>query len=142
MNDVRLITDGGTRLSNPGDMYVAYRFIVYSGGAGNTTKIQTAPTIVDLHRHGTNNQAEYLAVIYGTNALIQYLMDSNENPGDYSIHLMSDSENLVNQVSGRFKINVEHLRELQKQILNITKLFRTRYFRWVPRKRILIELGC
>lgn len=142
MNDVRIITDGGTRESNPGDMYVAYRFIVHSTENGETSKVKTLPVIVDLSVHGTNNQAEYLAVIFGTDALLHYLAERNKNPSDYSIHFVSDSLNLVGQVTGKFNTNAPQLKILKNQLLYLAGLFRTRYFRWVPKKQILKELGC
>lgn len=90
-------TDGGSR-NNPGEAAIG--------------------VVIDLnektlHEFGksigiaTNNVAEYTAVVQA----LTY-MSTIEKTGDYEIHFILDSQLVVNQLNGIFKIKDTHLREL------------------------------
>ena len=91
----RLSTDGGSR-GNPGP--AAYGYVLESQDG----------TVLDARGEAigvaTNNVAEYRALIAGLQAAIQRSVDELE--------VVSDSELLVKQMRGEYKIKNEALQEL------------------------------
>ena len=91
----RLFTDGGSR-GNPGPAAYAY---VLEAGDGTV-----------LAEHGerigvaTNNVAEYRALVEGLRKAADLQVDE--------VEVVSDSELLVNQMQGNYKVKNEALREL------------------------------
>ncbi len=85
-------------------------------------------------RHGvqgnelTNNELEYLAVIYG----IEY---AKNNYPRKKILIISDSQLIVNHISGKFKCNHVNLKKLLDRTKN--KMSEDIIVRWVPRSRNL-----
>lgn len=73
----------------------------------------------------THNTAEYIGLIEG----LQLARDH----GVRHLRIYMDSELVVDQVSGRSKINEAHLRELHSQAHDLLALFDYR-ISWVPRE--------
>lgn len=65
---------------------------------------------VGIVRESTNNTCEYLAMLNGIKAL------ENINLTGLYVVLTSDSMLMINQITGKWKINHPHLRELKDQI--------------------------
>lgn len=104
---LEVYTDGAAR-GNPG--HAAYAYLLVEKG------------VVVLERSGyagiaTNNTAEYLAVIHALDAAAE------RTDGDVSVY--SDSELVVRQMTGEYRVNKEHLRELKAEVLDRTRLFRS-----------------
>src|SRR2546428_8586162 len=107
----RLWTDGGAR-GNPGPAAFAY---VLEGEDGST-----------LAAHGetigtaTNNVAEYRGLVAGLEKAIELGVDELE--------VVSDSELLVKQMEGEYRVKNEALRELNDEANSLErKLGRVRY---------------
>jgi len=102
----RLYTDGASR-GNPGP-----------GGAGAVLYDETG-TIVssakDFLGVCTNNTAEYKALILG-------LEESLRN-GCRSLHICMDSELLVRQIDGSYRVKNEHLKVLMKEVKRLLSFF-------------------
>lgn len=78
--------------------------------------------------YGTNNEAEYLAVIRALELAIPY------TPG--SILVCSDSQLVVYQIIGEYGINYPHLARLNGRVMFLVSIFPGKVaFQWVPRKR-------
>ncbi|OGV97134.1 hypothetical protein A2W24_00310 [Microgenomates group bacterium RBG_16_45_19] len=111
-------TDGAAR-SNPGPaaaaflIYDATRVILEQGGR--------------FLGHQTNNEAEYQGVILALDALTPFVPESPQTV--FTVNFYSDSQLIVNQLAGRFKIKQPHLKDLvlivhQKiQFLHLTPTF-------------------
>jgi len=80
----------------------------------------------------TNNQAEYQAVIFALKK-IKHLV-GKEKSRDAKIEIKSDSELLVNQLNGEFKIKDEDLQPLFFEIWNTKQDFGEVKFVQVPRE--------
>ena len=94
MDKVILYTDGGSR-GNPGPSAIG---VVITNKKNQVIKKYSHYLGDDL----TNNQAEYEAVIFGLKK-IKALYGKKKAKG-YEIELRTDSELLVSQLNGKFKI--------------------------------------
>ena len=76
----------------------------------------------------TNNELEYLAVIYA----LEY---SKNNYNKSNILIISDSQLIVNHINGKYKCNPENLKRLLEKTKK--KMKNNIILRWVPRERNL-----
>ena len=74
----------------------------------------------------TNNEAEYNAAIM--------LLTEAAGRGLTELAVYGDSKLVVSQLSGQWKINLPHLRELAKKAWDITKGMKVSYS-WIPREK-------
>ncbi len=104
--ELKIYTDGASR-GNPGPASAAYVITKKDGGVlkegseflGNTT----------------NNRAEYKAVIKA--------LEMAENYTDGKVRVFSDSNLLVRQLQGEWKVKSENIRPLFKKVKELTKNF-------------------
>ena len=89
---------------------------------------ETGESFYEKKSNLTNNQAEYLAIIF---ALNKYVDSSDE------ITIYSDSKNTVNQLNHEFAINNEVLRNLAREAWVIIGKFSNLSIVWVSRKENL-----
>lgn len=75
----------------------------------------------------TNNVAEYTAVIEGL-SLAQRL-------GAKAVAVRSDSQLLVNQLTGRYRVKTPHLQPLHRRVRNLAAGFERISFEHVPREQ-------
>jgi ribonuclease HI len=118
MRVLRLFTDGGSR-GNPGP-----------AGLGMVIEDDQGMRLWGGHRFvgtATNNQAEYLALIDGLRKVAEWKPDSLE--------VYMDSELVVKQVSGRYKVRHADLQPLHRQALRLLQGFPRVDVRHVPRER-------
>jgi ribonuclease HI len=120
---LEIYSDGAAR-GNPGEASWAYVFSVdgtimekYSGYIGIST----------------NNIAEYLAVI---NSLI-----AASRSGYQLVRLFSDSELVIRQINGEYRVRKEHLIPLREKVERIRKNFKDITFHSVPRSNPTISLA-
>ncbi|WP_292518922.1 ribonuclease HI family protein [Methanoculleus sp.] len=120
---VRLYTDGASR-GNPGDAAWAY-VIVRDGSvvAGRSEYIGKA----------TNNVAEYHAVINGLTAAREFTQGR--------LIVRSDSELVVRQLTGRYRITKEHLAALAGEVRRLAGAFTDVRFESVPREHPCIQVA-
>jgi ribonuclease HI len=74
----------------------------------------------------TNNVAEYTAVIAG--------LERAQELGAGAVTLRSDSQLLINQLTGRYRVKSEHLHALHHRALSIATGFGRISFEHVPRE--------
>jgi ribonuclease HI len=75
----------------------------------------------------TNNVAEYTAVIMG--------LERARELGGTDVLLRSDSQLLINQISGVYKVRTPHLQPLHRRVLQLAAGFERIRFEHVPRAR-------
>lgn len=115
-----IIHTDGACAGNPGPMGI--------GGIIETTEKETMHTFSESVGHGTNNEAEYMAVI----AALGYVIALNPE----SVLLMSDSQLVVNQVNGVYAINHAHLARLCSKVRQLSQALGCKVkFSWVPREK-------
>ncbi len=113
-----LYTDGASR-GNPGPGAAAY---ILKDSAGNTL----AGRAVYIPKT-TNNIAEYTAVING--------LDAAHNAGAEQIELMSDSELIIRQIHGQYKVKSDNLRDLFMQAMERLASFQSWRAIHIPREK-------
>ena len=118
-NFLNIYTDGGSR-GNPGPSACA--FVVYN--SQNEVVFQQGIYI----GIGTNNNAEYLGVL----TAYQRLSSLTQKPD--TLHFYLDSELVVNQLSGLFKIKDPNLYNLSLQIKEYQKNYSVIYTH-IPRSQ-------
>jgi ribonuclease HI len=117
-----LYVDGGCRSNDsayPGAMAAGVVLCTDSADA------PAAKRSIYLGPNGTNNQAEYLAVIHG-------LLLAREK-GLTRVVVHSDSQLVVRQLIGEYQCNVGELETLRNTVLWFVRLFESVQFKWVPR---------
>lgn len=124
MTKIIIYTDGGSR-GNPGPAAIG---VVINNDKGKTLK-EYSKTI----GKATNNEAEYEAVIFAlkkTKALF-----GKKNVKNYQLEIRSDSELLVFQMTGKYKIKEENIQKLFIQTWNLVIDFSKVEFEAIPREK-------
>ena len=75
----------------------------------------------------TNNVAEYTAVIRG--------LEEAKRLGAHEVLLRSDSQLLINQLTGRYRVKAPHLQPLHKRVRDLMRAFARVDLEHVPRER-------
>lgn len=75
----------------------------------------------------TNNEAEYTALIR--------LLENARALGIVEIHIKGDSQLVINQVSGGWKINHDHLFVLCEEARTLLGKFKQHKLSWIPREK-------
>ena len=120
MTKLNIYADGGSR-GNPGKAAAAF------------VAIEKGKIIIKKGFYvgkGTNNEAEYLAVIYA----LRWLVESNSNYKKIIFFL--DSELLTKQLNGKYKIKSKNLIPLMKNIRELEdRVPSTLKYNYVPREK-------
>ena len=114
-------TDGGAR-GNPGPAGVGV--VIECQGK----KIQLKKYIGEK----TNNQAEYEALVF---ALEHILNDLQADGAITTVFCFLDSELVVRQLNGEYKVKNEGIRPLYNQVKSLSKSFHEINFRHIPREQ-------
>lgn len=119
-----IYTDGGSR-GNPGEAAIG---VVFKNETGETIKTYNETLGVT-----TNNIAEYAAVIMALQKAKQLF--GKEKTKHMKIEIRMDSELVVKQLNGEYKIEHEDLQPLFLKIWNLKFDFGTITFQHVPREK-------
>jgi ribonuclease HI len=116
------------------------KLLVYSDGAsqGNPGRAAIGAVIKDergkvvsrISRaigHATNNQAEYRAIIAALEAAVAL--------GAEEVEARADSELVVEQLNGRYKVKKASLRSLYQEVVRLTGALKTFSISYIPRER-------
>ncbi|MFH1036955.1 MAG: ribonuclease HI family protein [Patescibacteria group bacterium] len=124
MKKVIIYTDGGSR-GNPGSSAIGTVFC--------NEKDEAFKKYSEAIGEGTNNESEYQAVIF---ALKKFkALFGKKLTGSTEILLKSDSELLVKQLEGEYKILDQKIGKLFLEIWNLKLDFKKVKFTLIPRER-------
>ena len=125
MKKIIIYTDGGSR-GNPGKAAIGVVFC--------NEKEEVVKKFGEyLGDHLTNNDAEYQAVIF---ALKKFkTVFGKAIAKDSEVEVRSDSELLVNQMNGKYKIENEKIQKFFMEIWNLKIDFENIKFKAIPRER-------
>ncbi|PWI48997.1 ribonuclease H [Candidatus Heimdallarchaeota archaeon B3_Heim] len=121
MQDFSIFTDGAAR-GNPGPAAAAFLLV-------QNEKLLHKQNFFLGNR--TNNQAEYQAIIKALEVAKGYTKDS--------IVLFSDSELVIKQLKGEYKVKSPHLRTLNHEVITQIKYFSSVKFIHAPRTNSWIK---
>lgn len=116
-------TDGGSR-GNPGP--AAFGVVIEGDTVG---KKEYGEYIGEA----TNNVAEYSAVVFALKKLKSLV--GSEKAKDSAVRVHADSELLVRQLNGEYKIKEENIRNLFLDVWNLKLDFGEVSFRHIPREQ-------
>lgn len=103
----KLYTDGGARPTNPGPSGFACILVTEDGDE---------KAVARCAGRGTNNRAEYMAVIVGLKMAIE------DSSIDY-LEIITDSQLVINQVLGNWQIREHRLRPLVSDVKKLLSKF-------------------
>ncbi len=117
LEEAKLYTDGGSR-GNPGESASAFAICNMDG-----TVVEKAGQYIGI---ATNNQAEYYGFLRG--------LERARDLGIDKITLYSDSELVVNQMTGKYKVKNQELAPLHQDVRDLANSFGRVEFIHVPRE--------
>jgi len=129
MNKVIIYCDGGAR-NNPGPAAVG---VIVAGLRGLNADLRGKREYSEFIGQATNNEAEYRAVIFALKKVKQLI--GKEKSKNSKIEIKSDSELLINQLNGQYKIKEKNLVPLFIEIWNLKQDFADTEFVQVPREK-------
>lgn len=109
---------------NPGDV-AAFGWVVYD----NKEKVHEFCSVACAGEGATNNVAEYSAVV----SALSWLLANGH--ADRRAVVCSDSQLLVCQLAGKYKVKAPNLIPLYHQAMKLATRFKEVAFRWVPREK-------
>ena len=119
MNTIAIYTDGAAR-GNPGQSASGYS--IYMDGKQITEGEK-------YNGKATNNFAEYNAVILA----LEWCIKNIKEHGKCAAALHSDSELVVRQLNGLYRVKSERMRRLNYEVRSMAALFKSIKFRNLPR---------
>jgi len=125
--EVRIYCDGLCE-PNPGGL-ATYGFVIEQQEEANWREIHRAKGIAARGKGATNNIAEYTAAIQALRWL------ANEDCTGVSVALYSDSQLLVNQLSGTWRVKSPQIRPLWSEARDLLDRFVDSCAQWVPREQ-------
>ncbi|HYO48743.1 MAG TPA: reverse transcriptase-like protein, partial [Chloroflexia bacterium] len=130
--ELSVVFDGGSR-GNPGQGYGSY--MVQAPGRKPVIKR------VEFGDNYTNNQAEYDTLIASLQYIIERLTATGRVPQQVAIDIKSDSDLLVNQVNGQYKVKDAGLRKRHDQAMALLEQFGAWLINWHGRDESVRLLG-
>ncbi|MGC4105966.1 MAG: ribonuclease HI family protein [Thermomicrobiales bacterium] len=124
-----IVFDGGS-LGNPGKGYGSYE--ITSGG--EVIRHQRE----EYGNNITNNQAEYLTLIKALEWL-DLLLEGQRSGA--TVHINGDSQLVINQVTGKWKIKAEQLRPYAERIRSLMVGYKSATIAWHARANSVKRLG-
>jgi ribonuclease HI len=118
IEELTIYTDGAAR-GNPGPAAIGVVLKDEKGNTVATVSRRLAPT--------TNNQAEYQAIIAGLERAVSL--------GAKSAAVKSDSELVVRQINGQFKIKNTALRPLYQRVVQLIGSLESFSISYIPREQ-------
>jgi len=123
MQKIIVYTDGASR-GNPGPASIGV--VVYNDKKNILKKY--SKTIGET----TNNDAEYQAVVFALKKMKAFF--GKKNIKNYEILIKSDSQLLVSQLTGKYKIKDSNIQKLFIQIWNLKIDYHKVDFKYIPRE--------
>ncbi|MGN6483152.1 MAG: ribonuclease HI family protein [Thermomicrobiales bacterium] len=124
-----IVFDGGS-LGNPGKGYGSFE--ITSGGEVLCHERE------DYGNAITNNQAEYLTLIRALEWLDRFLEGQR---GGARVRINGDSQLVINQVTGKWKIKAEQLRPYAERIRSLMAGYQSATIEWHARANSVKRLG-
>jgi ribonuclease HI len=123
---IEVYFDGLCQPKNPGGIS-CYAFVVKSGGRILHSNYGVAGE--PFSDESTNNVAEYTALIRA----LEWLLENNL--GRAKVEIKSDSQLIVNQLTGDYKVKSKRIISLYKQVLLLKSKFQDIQIKWIPREK-------
>lgn len=124
-----IYTDGGSR-GNPGP--AALGAVIYQRPPGDNDSMERVQQYGEYLGEKTNNEAEYQAVIFALKKVKQLF--GKDKTKEIQIEFRSDSELVVKQLSGEYKLKDSKVKEFFLEIWNLKIAYKSVIFNHIPRE--------
>lgn len=114
MDKVTIVFDGGSR-GNPGPAYGSFRIQI--------DKQEPFEPVRLVFGLGTNNEAEYKALLAAIEDVVGYLKKAKVMPKDVRLEIKGDSRLVLEQISGGWKAKDARMRSLRDEALGLLGQF-------------------
>ncbi len=125
--EIEIFTDGGSR-GNPGPAAI-----------GVVIKEKSGKKVYNIGRYigiSTNNDAEYKALLEGLSYLVEYLKEKSAGKKiDLNVSCFLDSELVVKQMNGEYKVKNPNIKTIWKKIKELEKRFTSIEYVHIPREK-------
>jgi len=126
MNKLFINTDGGSR-GNPGPAAIGVAFFSTDGKEIFGYK--------EFIGEGTNNMAEYTAILRALEILSKSTWFVENNSLDNEVYCRLDSKLVVEQLRGNYKVKTEHIGQFVQKIKSLADNFSLKIsFNYIPRE--------
>ncbi len=126
-----IIFDGGSR-GNPGDGYGSYEL---------RTHAERRIERLTFGKNVTNNEAEYQTLIAALHDVVNRLTASGTDPKMSTLAVRGDSQLVIFQVTGKWKVKTPHIRPLHAEATALLARFKRADVQWQPRAMSVRTLG-
>ena len=127
MCELTIFFDGSNEPKNPGGV-ATYGWVIKEAGETSTTgqgEFERGP-------ESTNNRAEYA----GLGFALRHILDTMGGTAVDKLHICGDSKLVIEQLSGRWKCNKDHLRKLRDRCLELLEQIGCKWdAAWIPREQ-------
>lgn len=127
-----LTFDGGSK-GNPGLGYGSYELRT----CDNRARIERR----EYGDHVTNNEAEYRTLIEGLTDVLATLRAAGKDPKAYRVRVEGDSQLVIRQLTGQYKIKHPGMQVLHGQALTLAAQLGAVEYVWHPREHSVRALG-
>jgi ribonuclease HI len=134
MADYTIVFDGGSR-GNPGQGYGSYQITRASDGKTRLRRLEYPG------QNTTNNEAEYLTLIEALQELTTGIQKAGHDPRQFSVEVQGDSQLVLKQVEGVWKVNEARLRPLRDKAQDLLRQFGRSKLAWHRRAKSVAVLG-
>ncbi len=125
--EIEIFTDGGSR-GNPGPAAI-----------GVVIKEKSGKKVYNIGRYigiSTNNDAEYKALLEGLSYLVEHFKEkSAEKKMGLNVSCFLDSELVVKQMNGEYKVKNPNIKTLWKKIKELERRFSSIEYVHIPRQK-------
>ncbi|HET7037661.1 MAG TPA: ribonuclease HI family protein [Thermomicrobiaceae bacterium] len=132
MADLTIVFDGGSK-GNPGFGYGSFQ-LGDRAGFSEITRLEYGDRV-------TNNQAEYRTLIAALQQALGHAARRGWPAGELSLAVRSDSQLVIEQVLGRWKIRHPGLQPLAAEARRLIAQFGQVTLTWQPRAQTVKVLG-
>lgn len=130
--DYTIVFDGGSK-GNPGWGYGSYEISARTGAAKQKR--------LEFGDQVTNNEAEYLTLIGALEDLAAMVTRHNRQPADFSVRVRGDSQLVIQQVQGLWKVKHPKMRPLHERARTLLASFGHTDLAWHARANSVRTLG-
>lgn len=125
MSKIELYCDGASR-GNPGPAAVGVHFLDHSSNPPDEKTVSRALGVK------TNNEAEYTALLDGLRLALDH---TNGNPAEVKLEIFMDSELVVKQIKGEYRVKNEKLKPLFIEAKSLLDQIPAWSIRHIPREK-------
>lgn len=133
MTDYTIVFDGGSK-GNPGLGYGSYQITRVRDGKSRIRRLE-------YPGEKTNNEAEYLTLIHALEELANGIQKAGRDPHEFSLEIKGDSQLVIRQVEGQWKVHEAHLKPLRDQAQGLLRQFGQAKLTWHRRAKSVETLG-